>query len=271
LDLGPTALDAKIHQDTGRSIRDGCRSARVYFTDAHTAQGIGTIVKKVAAQAVASARQKPFFWLFVFAMAVLLLTPLMLGNRFLFLVLNIVYLRALWLSLSEGGMRKGAQVALWGFWATALCLRLVAPDSIEGNWIYVASRLCSVVVLAACVAMTIRHVLRETEVTIDTIFAAIVAYMLGALAFAAAYSALYVLAPASFAFPAAVTTAENGAIDMQMIYFSFVTIATLGYGDITPHLPFSQMLVVCEAMFGQFYVAVVLAWLVSMYANHRRD
>jgi hypothetical protein len=41
----------------------------------------------------------------------------------------------------------------------------------------------------------------------------------------------------------------------------------LGYGDITPHLPFSQMLVVCEAMFGQFYVAVVLAWLVSMYAS----
>jgi len=49
-----------------------------------------------------------------------------------------------------------------------------------------------------------------------------------------------------------------------------VRIATLGYGDITPHLPFSQMLVVCEAMFGQFYVAVVLAWLVSMYANQRK-
>jgi hypothetical protein len=62
---------------------------------------------------------------------------------------------------------------------------------------------------------------------------------------------------------------DNGkrAVDLQTTYFSFVTIATLGYGDITPHLPFSQMLVVCEAMFGQFYVAVVLAWLVSMYAS----
>jgi hypothetical protein len=76
-----------------------------------------------------------------------------------------------------------------------------------------------------------------------------------------------VIAPASFHFPEAVTTTENAAVDLQTTYFSFVTIATLGYGDITPHLPFSQMLVVCEAMFGQFYVAVVLAWLVSMYAS----
>jgi hypothetical protein len=124
-------------------------------------------------------------------------------------------------------------------------------------------------VLGACVVLTIRHVLRETEVTLDSIFAAIVAYVFAALAFAAAYSALYVLAPASFHFPDAVTTTENGAVDLQTTYFSFVTIATLGYGDITPHLPFSQMLVVCEAMFGQFYVAVVLAWLVSMYAASR--
>lgn len=228
------------------------------------------MVRKIASRAIASARQKPFFWLFVFAMAVLLLTPLMLGNRFLLLVLNLVYLRALWLSLAEGGMRKGTQVVLWGLWFAALGLKLAAPDSIDSNTMFVASRLCTVVVLAVCVLMTMRHVLRGIEVTIDSIFAAIVAYMLAALAFAAAYSALYAIAPASFSFPAAVTTAENGAIDLQTIYFSFVTIATLGYGDITPHLPFSQMLVVCEAMFGQFYVAVVIAWLVSNYAGRRQ-
>ncbi len=212
------------------------------------------------------AREKAFFWLFVFILGVLMFTPLIVGNLFMWLVLNVVYLRALWVNLSEGGMRNETKFVLWGFWAAALGLKLAAPESIEGNMMYVASRLCTVVVLAACVALTIRHVLRETEVTIDSIFAAIVAYVFAALAFAAAYSALYVLAPASFHFPDAVTTTENGAVDLQTLYFSFVTIATLGYGDITPHLPFSQMLVVCEAMFGQFYVAVVLAWLVSMYA-----
>jgi len=227
-------------------------------------------MEKIVGQAVARARQKPFFWLFVFIMAVLLFTPLMLGNRFMWLVLNVVYLRALWVNLAEGGMRNETKFILWTFWAAAVGLKLAAPESIEGNLMYVASRLCTVVVLGACVVLTIRHVLRESEVTIDSIFAAIVAYVLAALAFAAAYSAVYVLAPASFHFPEAVTTTENGAVELQTVYFSFVTIATLGYGDITPHLPFSQMLVVCEAMFGQFYVAVVLAWLVSMYANQRK-
>jgi hypothetical protein len=115
-----------------------------------------------------------------------------------------------------------------------------------------------------------RHVLRSHEVTVDSIFAAIVAYMLAALAYAAAYSALYALAPASFSWPAAVAVVENGAVDMQTTYFSFVTVATLGYGDITPRLPFAQMLVVSEAMFGQFYVAVVIAWLVSTTASRPR-
>src|SRR5262249_17894003 len=58
--------------------------------------------------------------------------------------------------------------------------------------------------------------------------------------------------------------------EVQLIYFSFVTIATLGFGDISPRLPLAQMLVVLEAVLGQFYVAVVIAWLVSVYAPHRK-
>lgn len=224
---------------------------------------------KVVGQAVASARGLPFLWLFVFTMAVLLLTPLLLGNRFLLLVLSVVYLRALWLSLAEGGMHPAVRYGLWALWLASLGLKLAAPDSIDGNAMYVGSRLCTALLLSACVFATMRHVLRDTEVTIDSIFAAIVAYVLAALAFSAAYSALYALAPGSFSFPAAVAM-ESGAVDVQTTYFSFVTIATLGYGDITPRLPFAQMLVVCEAMFGQFYVAVVIAWLVSMHAGRRQ-
>jgi len=58
--------------------------------------------------------------------------------------------------------------------------------------------------------------------------------------------------------------------ELQLIYFSFVTIATLGCGDITPRLPFAQMLAALEAVVGQFYVAVIIAWLVSVHASHRR-
>jgi len=228
------------------------------------------MLKRIASNTVGS--ERPFLWLFVFTMGVLLLTPLLLGNRFVVLILSIVYLRALWLTLADGGVSKTIQVALWGLWLGSLALKLASSGSDDGSTMYVASRLCSMVLLAACVVGTMRHVLLGNEVTIDSIFAAIVAYMLAALAFSAAYSALYALDPASFSFPApaAITLAEHGAVDAQATYFSFVTIATLGYGDITPKVPFAQMLVVSEAMFGQFYVAVIIAWLVSMHAGERQ-
>jgi hypothetical protein len=54
-----------------------------------------------------------------------------------------------------------------------------------------------------------------------------------------------------------------------MLYYSYVTLATLGYGDIAPRLPLSQMLAVIEAIIGQFYIAVVIAWLMSVYVADR--
>ena len=50
-----------------------------------------------------------------------------------------------------------------------------------------------------------------------------------------------------------------------MLYFSLVTLATLGYGDILPSSPLTQMLAVVEAVIGQFFMAVLVAWLVGMF------
>jgi hypothetical protein len=59
---------------------------------------------------------------------------------------------------------------------------------------------------------------------------------------------------------------DRAALPSPLVYFSFVTIATLGYGDITPQLPLPQILAALEAVIGQFYIAIVIAWLVSRYA-----
>jgi voltage-gated potassium channel len=127
------------------------------------------------------------------------------------------------------------------------------------------------VLLGGCVAATLDYVLRGAEISVDRIFAAIVAYMLAGLGFAAAYQAMVAVAPESFTLPSTSGAAGDGEqIEVQLIYFSFVTIATLGYGDIAPRLPLAQMLAVVEAVTGQFYIAVVIAWLVSAYATHRR-
>jgi uncharacterized membrane protein len=55
----------------------------------------------------------------------------------------------------------------------------------------------------------------------------------------------------------------------HFVYFSFVTLATLGYGDITPKTELAQRLVITEAMMGEFYGSLVVAYLLSVYIGHR--
>ncbi|HMB35572.1 MAG TPA: potassium channel family protein [Methylomirabilota bacterium] len=211
----------------------------------------------------------PFLHLLLFTVLALLLVPLQLRFRLLWLVLAAVYLHAVFVSLNAGRRRTwlGLRWLFVSAWIVALALR-VAPvtDPHLATLFHVTSRMLMVALLGGCLVSALDYVLRGREVSADRIFAAIVAYMLAGLAFAAVYVAVHAVAPDSFALSPVTGGNEHEQIEVQLIYYSFVTIATLGYGDITPRLPLAQMLSVLEAVFGQFYVAVVIAWLVSRYA-----
>ena len=101
------------------------------------------------------------------------------------------------------------------------------------------------------------------SVTADMIYGGINIYLLIGLGFAAAFSALATVQPASFAGVEAESTFGDA------IYFSFVTITTLGYGDITPASDTARMLSASEAVLGQLYVAVLLARLVAVHITSK--
>jgi voltage-gated potassium channel len=203
---------------------------------------------------------------------VLLLIPLQLRYRALGAVLGMLYLNAVAVSVTAG--RYPTRVRWMFFAGSLLMLALtIAPvaEPYAAMLCYVTSRVLAVGLMGGCVAAVLDYVLRSIEVSIDRIFAAIVAYLQAGLGFAAAYQAIVAVAPDSFALPAVVDGAGRlDFVEVQLVYFSFITLATLGYGDITPRLPLTQMLSVLEAVAGQFYVAVVVAWLVSVHAAQRR-
>jgi voltage-gated potassium channel Kch len=103
----------------------------------------------------------------------------------------------------------------------------------------------------------------------------VVIYALIAILFAQLYSIAGTLLPGCFAYPPELAVpsefSNQPAIlpDGAYAYFSFVTIATLGYGDIAPRHPVGQVLASIEAIIGQFYVAIVVARLMSLYAAAR--
>ena len=62
-----------------------------------------------------------------------------------------------------------------------------------------------------------------------------------------------------------------GGMRKDLTYFSFVTLTTVGYGDIIAVHPLARMLVILEALVGQLFPAILLAWLVSMQIVHSKD
>ena len=82
------------------------------------------------------------------------------------------------------------------------------------------------------------------------------------------YSILLELQPESF-----VSTTEIGRDDfvgrmLQLRYFSFTTLTTVGYGDIVPHSPAARTMAILEAVMGQFYLVALVGRLVGLHIVH---
>jgi voltage-gated potassium channel len=120
--------------------------------------------------------------------------------------------------------------------------------------------------LVGCTVGILRFVFSTRRVTVDSIFGAVVAYLLVACAFAVLEMALLHADRGSFRLPdgANESTAELRA---DMLYFSLVTIVTLGYGDIVPATSVARMVAAFEGVVGQFYVAAVVAMLVGRFIS----
>jgi hypothetical protein len=117
--------------------------------------------------------------------------------------------------------------------------------------------------------LTYRSVMRPHRPVGDRIVGAICVYLLIGLGCASVYETLDGVIPGSFRFPA--DTAWVTSSPLRYRYFSFVTLATLGYGDITPVTPLAGTLAAMEAIGGQLYIGITVARLVALSLADRSD
>jgi Ion channel len=113
--------------------------------------------------------------------------------------------------------------------------------------------------LLAAVA-AIRFAIGATQVDAEHLYAALSAYLLAGIYFGLSYWVLEQMKPGTFSF-----TGEFS--QTSAIYFSFVTLATLGYGDITPRADVARGIAIVEGVGGQLFLAVLVARLVSLYSK----
>ena len=116
----------------------------------------------------------------------------------------------------------------------------------------------------------IREVLLADRVTVHTISGAMVVYLLIGLAWALLYIIAEGRHPGSFSFTAdgIVQAGESADLLGSLTYFSLITLTSAGYGDITPLSDTARTLASLEAILGQIFLAVLVAWLVGKYLSH---
>ena len=153
--------------------------------------------------------------------------------------------------------------------ASALALPLIfvtwSEYFVEIRTVSLLTRIFGALFFAYATINILRIIAKSEEVDRETIFAAIVAYLLMALMWAFLYMTLERVSPGSFSFPDKGSWGEM----MRYEYLSFVTITTLGYGDIIPVTDQACSLVLIEAFIGQIYLVVLVAWLVGMHVSRR--
>ena len=127
----------------------------------------------------------------------------------------------------------------------------------EGVWI---------VAVALATSAAARHAFRRGAVDAERILAALDAYVLTGFLFGAAYLMVDRLWPGSFGGNSPPVLDRGHAM-----YFSFVTLATLGYGDLTPASPPARGLAILEGIGGQMYLTVLVARLVGQFSQGPRN
>jgi voltage-gated potassium channel len=148
--------------------------------------------------------------------------------------------------------------AFLGVWASH------ALGGAAGRVLLIAAHLAAVCFLAFALYGILRAIFAR-QVSGDAIFGAICGYILLGIIWTLLYSATETAFPGSFRLPASESVEGTTGRPPRgtLGYYSFITLATVGYGDITPATPLARTLAWIEAVTGQFYLAILVAGLVG--------
>lgn len=154
-----------------------------------------------------------------------------------------------------------ALLAIIGHWIASL----IYPN----KEIYLIDYIVTILFLITITITVLSYVIHDEIITSSTLYGAICGYLLIGLTWAFIFILIYTAQLHSFSLPASML-ANSNIRTQQFIYYSFVTISTLGYGDITPLTNIAKTFSWLEAITGQVYLTVWIAQLVGLHIAHKR-
>ncbi len=218
-----------------------------------------------------SHRSQPRQWRFLFLFGTLLLLlvaePILFGIRVKYWVFDLFYslmLIATTVAFTRGNRQARRLVIALGIvltftWGTQV---LTGRTFEWGLGVRYAS---GIIFLTYAVWSTVRALFASHRITLDSVFGSLAGYLMLGMIWAMIFSLVHVVSPDSFHIPETWTANTGRTFERLPLfnYFSFVTLTTLGYGDITPQSQSAQTLAWTAAVTGQFYMATLVAWIVG--------
>jgi len=176
------------------------------------------------------------------------------------LLFTLVLLAAIW---SVTGRLRAVMSVL-------AALSLLTTALLYGNDGHVAigvALVCDILFFIFATGTVLHQVLQDREVSGDTIAGAVAGYFLLGIGWSYIYGMIEMLQPGSFSIGGAqlAGSAHIGPLLRHLLYHSFVTLTTLGYGDLVPVSVLARNLCILEAVAGQFYLAILIARLVAVH------
>jgi hypothetical protein len=199
-----------------------------------------------------------FFFVLVALLSFLILSPLLkdfLGLRsFLNVFLTVVFISSIY-AVSQKRHHLIISILL----ALPLLLSTWADNFIENSALPIVGTFSGILFFGFIVVIILSFVLKQAKVTLDVIYASIVVYLSLAMMWGMIFILVELMEPASL------TLVKERESSFHFFYYSFVTITTLGYGDITPTTEIAPSLALLEAVIGQIYLVVLVARLVGIH------
>jgi hypothetical protein len=209
-----------------------------------------------------------FIWMLVISILILITSQLAGGilweskfiGRFGFFLFTVLAVKSS--ALPGKGKAIGYAIA-----ASMLVLALVMIR-LENQWLVLLYSLITNSYLIYIIALVVNQIFAEGTITVNKIAGGVAVYILLGHLWASFYLTMYIIHPSSFQHGGVLIQSDEAV--KQLSYFSFVTLTTIGYGDIIAVSSVARIAAILEGLLGQLFPAIFIAKLVSLQIEHAK-
>ena len=211
-------------------------------------------------------KEQRFLFLLVSILVLLLISPILKGFVHIKILLDIFY-SIIFIFAADAIRQDRKHLIIAIVLALPMLLVIWAGHFVEMYVLSITGNFFGITFFIYMIITILKHIFHQDRINREVICAAVVVYLLMGVLWAFVYGTVEHLQPNSFS----VTIDAIGDKRYIFLYYSFVTLTTLGYGDISPITPVASSMAILEAIIGQLYLVVQIAWLVGLRVSQQRE